>query len=303
MNAKIQKDGNGGYYIEYTKRTKPLSSLGLVDNAYSNDNAKKDLAVFGLSDDFDYSKPVDLIKRLIKNHYNKNAIVLDFFAGSGTTAQAVLELNVEDGGKRQFIICTNNQNSICEQVTYTRCKDVIMSYEYDKSARTMLMEYKIKISDFGKNDISAAIKSIKEEHDDEYDKFTTEIDGGYVYVYGVTVFDKLHGIPANLKYYKTDFVSKNNDSVSEKLLSHIKEMIQLEHGIDIDNKEYLIVLSEDEADSLESNWANYPNLKGLYVSHDVLFTKKQNTLFSEVPIYIIPDDYFKFELQEVGEAW
>lgn len=78
LNAMIQKDGNGGYYIEYTKRTKPLSSIGLVDNVYSNDNAKKDLAVFGLSDDFDYSKPVELVKRLIKNHYNKNAIVLDF---------------------------------------------------------------------------------------------------------------------------------------------------------------------------------------------------------------------------------
>lgn len=106
LNAKIAKDAKGEYYIEYNRRTKPLSSIGLVNNLYSNDNAKKDLAVFGLNDEFDYSKPVELIKRLIKNHYNKNAMVLDFFAGSGTTAQAVLELNIEDGGNRQFIICT-----------------------------------------------------------------------------------------------------------------------------------------------------------------------------------------------------
>lgn len=65
LNARIEKDGEGGYYIDIVKRTKPLSSIGLVENQYSNDNAKKDLAVFGLKDDFDYSKPVELIKRLI----------------------------------------------------------------------------------------------------------------------------------------------------------------------------------------------------------------------------------------------
>lgn len=303
LNAKIQKDGNGGYYIEYTKRTKPLSSIGLVDNMYSNDNAKKDLALFGLSDDFDYSKPVELIKRLLKNHYNKNAIVLDFFAGSGTTAQAVLELNIEDGGKRRFILCTNNQNKICEQVTYTRCKGVITSYDYDKSERTMLLERKIKISDFGKADIPEEIKAVKKEYSNEYSKFAIQIDGGYVYVYGVTVFKKMHGIPANLKYYRTEFVPKDTDDVSDELLSHIAEMIQLEHGVKLDGKNYIMVMSDDEADELERNWDKHKSAKALYISKNVLLTTSQNTLFGSVEIHIIPDDYFKFEMQEVGESW
>ena len=59
---------------------------------------------------------------------NKNALILDFFAGSGTTAHAVLELNKEDGGNRQFILCTNNENNICEEVTYPRIKKVIEGY-------------------------------------------------------------------------------------------------------------------------------------------------------------------------------
>lgn len=303
LNAKIQKDGNGGYYIEYTKRTKPLSSIGLVDNMYSNDNAKKDLALFGLNDDFDYSKPVELIKRLIKTHYNKNAIVLDFFAGSGTTAQAVLELNIEDGGDRRFILCTNDQNKICEQVTYMRCRGVITTYDYDKSERTMLLERKIKISDFGKNDIPKEIKAIKEENGNKYKKFATEIDGGYVYVYGVTVFEKMHGIPANLKYYRTEFVPKDADDVSEVLLSHIAEMIQLEHGVKIDGNNYIMVMSDDAADALEQHWDEHQDVKALYVSKNVLLTTGQNTLFDGVEIHIIPDDYFKFEMQEVGESW
>lgn len=58
----------------------------------------------------------------------KNAIVLDFFAGSGTTGQAVLELNKKDGGKRKFILCTNNENNIAEEVCYERIKRVIKGY-------------------------------------------------------------------------------------------------------------------------------------------------------------------------------
>lgn len=303
LNAKIQKDGNGEYYIEYTKRTKPLSSIGLVDNVYSNDNAKKDLAVFGLSDDFDYSKPVELVKRLIKNHYNKNAIVLDFFAGSGTTAQAVLELNIEDGGHRQFILCTNNQNGICEQVTYTRCKGVITSYDYDKSTRTMLLERKIKISDFGKRDIPDEIKTVKDENKEQFDKFATEIDGGYVYVYGVTVFDKMHGIPANLKYYRTDFVARDEEYLSDALLEHIAEMVQLEHGVRIDGQRYIMVMSDEEADELEQHWNEYTDVQAMYVSKNVLFTAAQVARFKETPQFIIPDNYFKFELREEGEVW
>lgn len=63
----------------------------------------------------------------------RNAIILDFFAGSGTTGQAVLELNKEDSGHRQFILCTNNENKIAEEVTYPRVKTVITGKREDGS--------------------------------------------------------------------------------------------------------------------------------------------------------------------------
>ena len=74
---------------------------------------------------FTYPKPVDLLKRIFRYGSNPNGIILDFFAGSGTTGQAVKELNAEDGGNRKFILCTNNENNICEDVTYQRLKTVI----------------------------------------------------------------------------------------------------------------------------------------------------------------------------------
>lgn len=261
------------------------------------------MAVFGLQDKFDYSKPVELIKRLIKNHFNKNAVVLDFFAGSGTTAQAVLELNIEDEGKRRFILCTNNQNDICENITYARCEQIIKSYDYGKQSRTIIWSHKIKVSDFGKTDIPDEIKCIKKDNQGKYDKFVTEIKNGYFYVYGITIHKKMHGIPANLKYYRTDFVSKDEEFLSDALLSHIAEMIQLEHGVKLDGKQYIMVLSDEDADRLAKNWQDYPDVKALYISSDVLLTAEQNNLFQHVAMYIIPDHYFDFELREVGESW
>ena len=69
-------------------------------------------------------KPLELIKRTIKLSINKNANILDFFAGSGTTGHAVMQLNKEDGGKRKYILCTNNESKICEEVTYKRLQNI-----------------------------------------------------------------------------------------------------------------------------------------------------------------------------------
>ena len=74
-----------------------------------------------------------MIKYLISLVDGVNLNVLDFFAGSGITGQAVLELNKEDGGNRKFILCTNNENNICEEITYQRIKTVITGRRSDGS--------------------------------------------------------------------------------------------------------------------------------------------------------------------------
>ena len=102
-----------------------------IFNIGSTTSGRKDLKNV-LDNDFNYPKPISLIKRLLQLHTNKNAKVLDFFAGSGTTGHAVLELNKEDGGHRQFILCTNNENNICRDVTYERLRRVINGYTTPK---------------------------------------------------------------------------------------------------------------------------------------------------------------------------
>jgi len=94
--------------------------------------------MFG-KDVFNFPKNVSFLKLLIKLHPNKNATILDFMAGSGTTGQATMELNKEEGGNRQFILCTNNEelnnngekikHKICTDVCYPRLKKVIKGYK------------------------------------------------------------------------------------------------------------------------------------------------------------------------------
>lgn len=81
---------------------------------------------------FDNPKPKNVILRILDFVTSANSIILDFFAGSGTTMDATMSLNAEDGGHRQCILVTNNENGICENVTYERNKRVIEGYTTPK---------------------------------------------------------------------------------------------------------------------------------------------------------------------------
>lgn len=189
-------------------------------------------------------KPVKMLKELINYHQNKNAVVLDFFAGSGSTAQAVLELNKEDNGNRQFILCTNNENNICEDITYKRIKNVINGY--------------------GK-----------------YDALKT-----------------------NLKYYRCTYIPRintENENLHNNLLINIKNLIQLENGIEIDDNKIRVYLDEEELDKFSTNKEELEVCEKVYISSDILLTSEQEEIFenNNIEVYIIPEYYFEDEIKEV----
>lgn len=135
------KKKDGGYSIrgkQYLKdeygvirKGKPLS---IIENFYTQEGTKDLFSIFNKKI-FDFPKPKNLLKYLlslyINGKNNTNALIIDFFAGSGTTGQAVLELNKEDNGSRKFILCTNNEDAngdgrkIAEDICYPRVKNVI----------------------------------------------------------------------------------------------------------------------------------------------------------------------------------
>jgi adenine-specific DNA-methyltransferase len=97
--------------------------------------------ILGSAKRFDFPKSLYLIIDIVKLITKKDAVVLDFFAGSGTTGHAVLEMNKIDGGNRKFILCTNNENNnggkggIAETVCYPRVKAVIKGYKNKKGEK------------------------------------------------------------------------------------------------------------------------------------------------------------------------
>lgn len=222
------------YWNERKNEGKRIDTLwnDLPEN--SSGSSELELAL-GVKEAFPNPKPTKLISRCLEIS-KKDSIVLDFFAGSGTTGHAVAQLNKEDGGNRKYILCTNNENNICEEVTYQRLKNI-------------------------QNDL-----------------------------------------PHNLKYYKTDFIEKfsQGESISEKMLSHIRELIELEHHLEIDDKHTIILENEDDIENVINRIEDGGKL--FIVSGIFLSRSDQRTLEKKcIEMIEIPEYYFREELREVGE--
>lgn len=144
LNATIVKNTQGEYEIQYTERTKPITTLDFIENMYSNDNSNKEITKLMGAALFDYVKPTSLIKSLISSvSSSKDSVILDFFSGSATTAHAVMQLNAEDGGNRKFIM-------------------VQLPEKCDEKSEAYKAGYK-NICEIGKERIRRAGKQIKEK--------------------------------------------------------------------------------------------------------------------------------------------
>ena len=95
---------------------------------------------------FPYPKPLEFIVELLRATTTDNSLIVDFFAGSGTTGEAAMLLNRETDGSRRFILCTNNENGICRDVTYERIRRVIDKEDYAASLKYYKVDY-VPISD------------------------------------------------------------------------------------------------------------------------------------------------------------
>ncbi len=189
--------------------------------------------VRGAGIEFSYPKPISLVKDLVKGatFFSKKGIILDFFAGSGTTGHAVVQLNKEDGGNRKYILCTNNENNICEEVTYQR------------------------------------LSNIQED------------------------------LPHNLKYFKTQFIEKEDEDLEYALLNNVKTLIELEHAIDLEESDKAVAFTLSEIRELDLT-----GIKTVYVrqhSH-ALMEKEDRARYEGIELVDVPEYYFAKEMREAG---
>ncbi|MHB8360740.1 MAG: site-specific DNA-methyltransferase [Thermoplasmataceae archaeon] len=124
------------------KYTEVLSTMEtIVYDLGTTSSAKDELeTIFGDRNIFQTPKPMRLIKEFVRAASNSKSIIMDFFAGSGTTGHAVMDLNREDKGERQFILINNNENNICRKITYERLRKVIEKEGY----LTSIQYYRVK---------------------------------------------------------------------------------------------------------------------------------------------------------------
>jgi len=127
----VDEKGNQSKWNIYTKiylherqesGMKPLTFIDIPNSLGSKELIKMKI-------DFPFSKPRQLVEHLIRiTNKTKDIYILDFFAGSGSTGHAVLELNKEEDSNRKFILCTNNEGDICKNICYPRIKKAILGY-------------------------------------------------------------------------------------------------------------------------------------------------------------------------------
>jgi len=131
--AKQKRDGGWNIYEKSRKSTTKAKSIWDESEVRTERGTIILRNVLGKAL-FDHPKPVELIDKVLRLSTKEDSLILDFFAGSGTTGQAVLELNKEDEGNRQFILCTNNENNngkghrIATDICYPRIEKIIKGY-------------------------------------------------------------------------------------------------------------------------------------------------------------------------------
>ena len=132
----VKQDSSWRPYVKFYLEGRGKAASNLWTDLEGNKKATIELKdIFNSEKVFTNPKPTDLIKRCINLANVPDPVVLDFFAGSGTTGHAILNLNEEDGGNRKFILCTNNENKICTDVCYPRIEKVINGYKNSKTEK------------------------------------------------------------------------------------------------------------------------------------------------------------------------
>lgn len=184
------KSDNEGTIIHRTQRP-----LGIID-AFSSTQASKHLDSLGLGNYFNYSKPYELINFLVQRVVPKEGIILDFFAGSGTTANSIFELNKNDNGNRKFICVQLPEPINLEDEDYNNIADI---------SKERIRRVSVKIKD----EILVKAKNSKDELFSESSKVVQDL--------GFQVF-KLQ--PSNFKIWDST-LEKKPEVIQAKLFEHI----------------------------------------------------------------------------------
>lgn len=215
----------------------------------------------------------------------KNAMIVDFFAGSGTTQHAVNLLNAEDGGHRHCIMVTNNEVSAEEAKELTKRGYKKGEPEWEALGIAKYVTWPRTICTIEGKDING--NDLEGEYVSEYDK-EIKMSDGFV---------------CNVKYFKCDWTPRKPEDylLSNALCLHIKEMIELQNSIEVDNVKNVLILNKEDFRKYVIDDEAYKHIENIWVNQNIVFNSAEMELLNAVGFTYIPKEFFGQELKEAAE--
>ncbi len=330
------KKTDSGWEIEIGKNYATYKTVWTNKKYDANENGTKIINDMVPNNDFDFPKSLynvyDCLYAVIKN--KPNAVVLDFFAGSGTTGHAVLLMNSIIGGKRKFILCTNNdvgdekekeflkkhpnlskeglinKNSIeyleyeekygiARSITFPRIKSAINGYVSNNGSKTIIFEEKLSVGTLLKKEkneqLIQKIDAVIKAKSSSYNTIKTVVEEDSIRLYGLNdKQEKVKGLGGNLIYLKTSFIKKYSNT--DDLSSSLMPYVYDLLCLKFMEKidKSLILFSDEDVEKLLANLKKYKG-KSVFLSPFVLMDDDDKEKIINTQIRIVSIPVSLFE--------
>jgi hypothetical protein len=212
----------------------------------------------------------------------KDAVIVDFFAGSGTTMHAVNLLNAEDGGNRTCIMVTNNEISVEEEKEFTKKGIKKGDIEWEEKGIAKYVTWPRTVCTINGVDIKG-----------------NELKGEYL---GKDI-PMADGFNANVKLFECSWTPRKPEDylLSNALCLHIREMIELQNAIEIDNVKNCLILNKSDFRNIILNPDVYAQIQNVWVNQNIILNAEELKLLEAKGFKYIPREFFGQELREAAE--
>ena len=204
------------------------------------------------------------------------AIVLDFFAGSGTTLHAVNLMNAEDGGNRRCIMVTNNEVSVEEAKKLTQQGYKPGDPEWEALGIAKYVTWPRSVCSIEGKDING-----------------NPLKGEYITLSGKKI-NMSDGFTANVKYFKCDWTPRKPEDylLSNALCLHIKEMIELQTAQEVDGVKNVLILNRDDFNKHILNAESFKKIENIWLNQNMVLSVEEMRLLAQKSFKYIPREYF-----------
>ena len=278
------KTEKNGFPVIYRKKNRINHKTVWLNPEYNAKNYGTILVKNVLNRDFPFPKSLYAVKEALKScvEFNKNAVILDFFAGSGTTLHAVNLLNAEDDGNRKCIIVTNNEVSENEERVLSNQGYKKGDFEWESLGIAHYITWpRVKCFITG-NDIDGR-----------------PIVGNYLK--SNLLMSK--GFKENVKYLKCSWTPRKPDDhlLSNVLMMHTKEMIELQNFIEIDNEKNVLILNKNDVKKYLLNPSSFDKIEKMWINQNIVLNSFEMKLLKQKDFRYVPKEFFGDELKEAAE--